>query len=727
VKVLHVVHYPVFGGPHNQAAQLHAPLAARGWEITAIVPDEPGNAAARLRAAGVPTIAMPLARLRATPRPDRQARYLLALWRDVRALRRLIGERGAGLVVVTGLVNPQAAIAARLEGVPVVWQLLDTRAPALLRWLFTPLVRALADVVMTTGQEVARVHPGVLTLGRRRVPFFPPVDLEQFRPDRVARERARAELGVEPGQVLVGAVGNLNPQKGHEYFVRAAARVAAVRPDAVFRVLGAPTPTQEAYRSALVAEVAGRGLGAAGTFAFVDPGSRVPELLPAFDVFVLSSVPRSEGVPTVILEAMACGIPVVAADVGGVAEVVERGVTGHVVPPLEPDAIATAVLDILGDAGHAARLATAALARAEERYGLDQSAADHVTAFERARLHRAVARASNFEGTAPCADVSFDEAMSALADRVRPQLACPACHGDLAWAEGESRCRSCEARYPVDDGIPVFTQPGTHGHDELDHAAEHARRQARYFDAVEAADYEVERPRGTDRFHRFLVARKLRRSLDALADLPRGATAVTVCGGSGMDAEFLARAGFDVIASDVSIGAARRARERSQRAGVPFLSVVADVERLPFATASVDLVYVHDGLHHLIDPSAGIREMARVARSAVSVTEPARAAATRLAVSLGLALSREESGNVVERLTAAGVDRVLRESGFAVVRSRRYAMYYRHRPGRVSTVLGSAAVFPLSAVAWLAADRVLGRFGNKLAVQAERPHPGGRS
>src|SRR5439155_661416 len=86
---------------------------------------------------------------------------------------------------------------------------------------------------------------------------------------------------------------------------------------------------------------------------------------------------------------------------------------------------------------------------------------------------------------------------------------------------------------------------------------------------------------------------------------------------------------------------------------------------------TVPLVYVHAGLHHLEEPGAGLAEMARVAARAVSVTEPARAAVTALAVRLGLALAREEAGNRVARLLPAEVAAELRARGFRVVHADR--------------------------------------------------------
>jgi SAM-dependent methyltransferase len=187
-----------------------------------------------------------------------------------------------------------------------------------------------------------------------------------------------------------------------------------------------------------------------------------------------------------------------------------------------------------------------------------------------------------------------------------------------------------------------------------------------------------------------------------------------------MDAEYLSRAGATVVSSDLSLGAATRAKIRSDRYGLGFKSIVADLEHLPYADQSVDLVSVHDGLHHLDDPYAGVSEMARVARHWVVITEPARASITRLAIRFGLALEREDAGNRVIRLEPSEVAAYLEARGFAVLRAERYAMYYSHRPGTIFRLLSRPVVFMVVRVGWRAANALLGRFGNKMVIVAER-------
>jgi ubiquinone/menaquinone biosynthesis C-methylase UbiE/uncharacterized protein YbaR (Trm112 family) len=306
-------------------------------------------------------------------------------------------------------------------------------------------------------------------------------------------------------------------------------------------------------------------------------------------------------------------------------------------------------------------------------------------------------------------------------------LRCPVCGGSLA-TNAAIECVDCERTYPVIEGIPVLLPDlEMSEHDEIDHLHEgHAHQagqkagQAEHFDRAVAEEFEITRPHGTPRLYQFLIREKLRRALAPIGPRLTGATALTVCGGSGMDAEFLARAGSRVISSDISLGSARRTRERARRYGLDITPIVADVEHLPFANEAFDLVLVHDGLHHLEQPETGLVEIARVARRWVSVTEPARAAATAVAVRTGLALEREEAGNLVARMMPAEVLKTLSVAGFRPLLVERYAMYYRHEPGVFFRVLSHPSIFPIVRWGWRLGNALLAKAGNKLVVVAER-------
>jgi SAM-dependent methyltransferase len=294
-------------------------------------------------------------------------------------------------------------------------------------------------------------------------------------------------------------------------------------------------------------------------------------------------------------------------------------------------------------------------------------------------------------------------------------LACPVCRASLAKTADEAHleCGSCGRDYSFHLEIPILLPS--------DGASTHKARQVEFFDQDPADDFGVTRPRGAPELYGWLLREKFRRSVIGLEHLLPGASVLTICGGSGVDAEFLAQAGARVILSDISLGVVLQARERARRYGLDITLVVADAEALPFRDASVDVVYVHDGLHHLERPALGLAEMARVARCAVSVSEPAEAAATAAAVRLGLAEDEEEAGNRVRRLTLDEISRELSSRGFRPIRPHRYAMYYRHWPGRTMRVLSTRPLLPLAQAGLNLFNRVAGRFGNKLTVQAIRP------
>lgn len=310
---------------------------------------------------------------------------------------------------------------------------------------------------------------------------------------------------------------------------------------------------------------------------------------------------------------------------------------------------------------------------------------------------------------------------SAGVDGTRELLVCPDCRLDLVWGGDEVQCSGCATRFPIVEGVCVLlpTDPRS------DADAKQKLAQASFFDEGEGgAEFEITRPHGTPRLYRWLLEEKFRRGVEGLEGMLAGGTAASVCGGSGMDAEHLARAGASVLCIDISLGAALRAKDRAERFGLPITPVVADAETLPLRDGSVDLAYVHDGLHHLERPEDGLREMARIARRAISVTEPAQAAATRVLVRLGLALDREEAGNRVARIAPSRFARELSRSGFEVIGATRYAMYYRHVPGALIRALSLWPLAPLARAAYRFANLMIGHAGNKATIRAIRPEIG---
>jgi glycosyltransferase involved in cell wall biosynthesis len=221
--------------------------------------------------------------------------------------------------------------------------------------------------------------------------YFPPVDTRRFAPSAERRREVRNELGISANAPVVGTVSSLNPMKGVEYFLDAAAQVAAARPGAWFVVVGGAPASHRAYGERLRERA--NELGLANSIVFAGERADVERWYPAFDVDLITSLPRSEGTTTTALEAQACGVPVVATRVAAVGEVVADGVTGLLVPPERPQAIADAVLWLLADDELRAGMGAAGREAAIERFDAERAAEVYVEAYEAALAH-AAARAS---------------------------------------------------------------------------------------------------------------------------------------------------------------------------------------------------------------------------------------------------------------------------------------------------------------------------------------------
>jgi glycosyltransferase involved in cell wall biosynthesis len=177
--------------------------------------------------------------------------------------------------------------------------------------------------------------------------------------------------------------------KGLEHFLDAATQVAASQPETWFVVVGGAPETHLAYRERL--ERRADELALPNPVLFAGERADVERWYSAFDVHVISSLPRSEGTTTTALEAQSCGVPVVATRVAAVAEVIGDGVTGLLVPPERPDAIAGAVLRLLADEALRARMGAAGREEAVARFDAERVADVYVQAYE-AALAQAAAR-----------------------------------------------------------------------------------------------------------------------------------------------------------------------------------------------------------------------------------------------------------------------------------------------------------------------------------------------
>lgn len=171
---------------------------------------------------------------------------------------------------------------------------------------------------------------------------------------------AKQRLGIARDRPVIGTAGRLEPVKRLDIFLKAAAEVAARRPDAVFVIAG--QGREEAPLAALA-----RSLGIGNQVLFLHHRDDIHDVLRAFDVLVLSS--DHEGLPMVLLEALALGVVVVARAVGGIPEVIQDGTNGILVDSADPRTLAEACLGVLADRARAERLIRAGIESVEKNFG----------------------------------------------------------------------------------------------------------------------------------------------------------------------------------------------------------------------------------------------------------------------------------------------------------------------------------------------------------------------
>ncbi len=172
-------------------------------------------------------------------------------------------------------------------------------------------------------------------------------------------------MGINLSSKVVGTVGRFDEQKGHMFFLKAIPKILQDVPDVRFIFVG-----DGSLRSKL--EKMGRELEVNQNIIFTGVRRDIPEILSIMDVFVLPSI--FEGFGIVLLEAMAVGKPVVASRAGGIPEIVEHGLTGILIEPANPSAIAGSVVKLLKNPVEAKRIANAGRAEVERKFTADAMA-----------------------------------------------------------------------------------------------------------------------------------------------------------------------------------------------------------------------------------------------------------------------------------------------------------------------------------------------------------------
>lgn len=257
---------------------------------------------------------------------------------------------------------------SKLSGVPVLVS--GRRDMGILRkrkhQIAYRLVSRLADLVLPVSEEVRRFAISADRLDPQKVvTLYNGVELDEIK--RAERDgTVLSELGIDLNRPVIATVANIRRIKGLDILLRAAAVVCKEFPDALFLVVG--HPNEPDYVGQL--ERLRQELGLANNFVFLGGQRGVFSLLKQGEIFCLPS--RSEGFSNALLEAMACGLPCVATNVGGNPEAIRDGQNGFIVRPDDPTAMADRILQLLRDPARARRMGECGRRVIEEQFTIEK-------------------------------------------------------------------------------------------------------------------------------------------------------------------------------------------------------------------------------------------------------------------------------------------------------------------------------------------------------------------
>lgn len=340
LKVLHVITGLNTGGAEMMLTKLLARLPQTQTRHVVVSLTAGGPLADRIAGYGIPVIFLGM----------HASGFLAkakAAFGGLRRLRRLIAQEKPDIVQAWMYHANLFAGVASLGLSAVIWGIrqsdldpdISKRSTIRVAKLGGFFSRALSDSILCCSEVARVVHERIGYDPGRMVVIPNGFDLAEFKPDAAARAAVRREIGIGDDVPLIGLIARFDSQKDHRNFLAAAAEVSRALPEARFLLCGGGIEAGNKTLAGWIAE-----FGLEGRCHLLGSRADMPAVTAALDVAVSASA-FGEGFPNVLGEAMACGVPCVATDVGDSRVIVRE--TGRIVAPREPEALADAITGIL--------------------------------------------------------------------------------------------------------------------------------------------------------------------------------------------------------------------------------------------------------------------------------------------------------------------------------------------------------------------------------------------
>lgn len=372
MNVLYVNHTGEVSGAERSLLGL---LEALPGDVHPLVATPPGALLEAVGRLGIPTTVITGTAGSLRLHPVHTPRTLAELSVAALQVRRAARRHRAAVVHANSIRAGIVLGLARLSPAATVVHVRDVLPPSPVSSATLRLIAATATTVLANSRYTAAALAAVAPAARLEV-VYNAVDLRRFDPERIDRGRARMDLG-DAGRrgLLLGVVAQLSPWKGQDTAIEALRLLCEQGIDAHLLLIGSAKFVarstrfdNRAYVASLRERIAGAGLE--DRVSWLGERQDVAELVRALDVLLLPSWEEPFG--RALIEAMALGVPVVATDVGGPAEIVEDGREGFLVPPREPQAWARAIRCIAEDPTTAREMGEAGRRRVEQAFTVER-------------------------------------------------------------------------------------------------------------------------------------------------------------------------------------------------------------------------------------------------------------------------------------------------------------------------------------------------------------------
>jgi sugar transferase (PEP-CTERM/EpsH1 system associated) len=351
IRIVFLVHQLGLGGLENVVVDLANRLATLQFECTIINFSQSDPLQNRVQQERTRTIAL-------DKKAGNDPALVYRLYRFFRRERPHIVQTHNWGALVEGVV------AAKLARVPILIHAEHGTVEGRRYNVFLQRIlwRAVQGVLCVSEEHRQRLSKTVGFSYENITPILNGVNTDFFRPCPANEETIRIDRGLEPDALYIGTVGNLRPVKNHRLMLQASRDICTKYERVRIVFIGEGSLKEDLIHLA-------KALGIYNQVKFLGARSDVRDLLNTLDIFVLPSL--SEGLPISVLEAMACGLPVVATSVGGLPELIEDGKTGMLVPSQDESRLKSALEHLIRCEATRRTMGQAARKKVVERFSLD--------------------------------------------------------------------------------------------------------------------------------------------------------------------------------------------------------------------------------------------------------------------------------------------------------------------------------------------------------------------